>query len=224
MYLLFFILIALVGTSFVNLTGFRLTVNQTPWHPRHSYCDRCHRQLQRWQLIPVVGFIIQRGHCHNCQQPINPFMFINEVLIVVAIAWLTNYDLIHDVELLIFLLTLVFLATTDYYAQIIYSVALLPVFIMIPLTQSLWFQLDWPHLWIITGTLAFLTLLSHGCGGLGFGDVELIMIYLLILGPLKTAIVILVASLLMVGWWLVQSNCGRMPFFPALTIAILFMI
>lgn len=207
------------------LTGYRLTIGQSPWLPRHSYCDHCQKQLCWWQLIPLLSYIIQRGRCHFCQQVINPFIFCGELVIAIATYSLSNYQLLHDCELVLLLLTLIFLSTTDFYAQFIYCWSFLPLLLLIPLTQSCWFSFACSHIIILFITLLFLLTLSYGLGGLGSGDVELIIILLLIMGPCKTAIIILIASLLMLSWWLIKTNPGRrMPFLPALAIGIMFMV
>lgn len=225
MYLIFLIIISEIGTSFMMLTAYRLTVGQTPWYPRHSYCDNCQQQLHWWQLIPLLSFAIQRGRCYFCQQVISPFIFAGELVVAIATYKLANYQLLHDSELVVLLLTLIFLSTTDFYAQFIYCWGLLPLLLLIPLTQSCWFRLSWQDITILLVTLLFLITLSRGLGGLGDGDVELITILLLIMGPCKAAIIVLIASLLILGWWLIKANPGRrLPFFPALAIGILFMI
>lgn len=226
MYLTLLIIISEIGISFAMLTGYRLTIGQTPWQPSRSYCDYCHRQLDWWQLIPVIGFPIQRGRCHFCHHPISPFLWCGELAGAMAVYSLANYQLVHDLELVAFILSLVFLSTTDYYAQLIYCVALLPVCLLIPLTMSCWFHLSWQCLLIVLTTAGFLFILSNGLGGLGGGDVEFIMVVLLITGPLKVAMTVLVASVLMLIWWLSQgeSRQYRMPFFPALAIATCLMI
>ena len=225
LYLIFLIIISEIGTSFVMLTAFRLTIGQTPWLPRHSYCDNCHQQLHWWQLIPILGYVIQRGNCHFCRQVINPFIFGSELVIAVATSALANYHLLHDSELVLLLLTLAFLSTTDFYDQFIYCWGLLPLILLIPLTQSCWFRFSCYHVSILLVALLFLIMLSRGLGGLGSGDVELITILLLIMGPCQAAVIVLIASVLMLGWWLIKVHPGRqMPFFPALAVGILFVV
>ena len=73
--------------SFVTLCGQRQLNNQLPWSPKHSVCDNCHHPLSWWQLIPILGFIIQRGHCHWCDAKISPFFPLSELTIILVTAW-----------------------------------------------------------------------------------------------------------------------------------------
>ncbi len=40
----------------------------------HSFCPHCHAKIRPWHNIPVISWILLRGKCHDCQQPI-PFRY-----------------------------------------------------------------------------------------------------------------------------------------------------
>lgn len=45
--------------SFINTVIWRLLNQISLFDPQRSYCDSCHQQLIWWQLIPVIGWLIQ---------------------------------------------------------------------------------------------------------------------------------------------------------------------
>lgn len=46
--------------SFINTVIWRLLNQISLFDPQRSYCDSCHQQLIWWQLIPVIGWLIQK--------------------------------------------------------------------------------------------------------------------------------------------------------------------
>ncbi len=44
-----------------------------------SACPKCHTQLKRYQLIPLLSFIYQKGKCSHCKQSISWKYFILEL-------------------------------------------------------------------------------------------------------------------------------------------------
>lgn len=125
--------------SFVTLCGQRQLNNQLPWSPKHSVCDNCHHPLSWWQLIPILGFIIQRGHCHWCDAKISPFFPLSELTIILVTAWTFTSSWYHNLIFAIVILTLLYLSTTDFVSQVIYPIALiglLPLLLVLP-RQSL---------------------------------------------------------------------------------------
>ncbi len=55
--------IGLAIGSFLNVVAFRYPKNN--WGGR-SKCRSCRRQLRWFELVPLVSFIIQGGHCRRC--------------------------------------------------------------------------------------------------------------------------------------------------------------
>ena len=46
--------------SFINTIIWRLLNQISLFDPQRSYCNSCHQQLTWWQLIPVIGWLIQK--------------------------------------------------------------------------------------------------------------------------------------------------------------------
>jgi prepilin signal peptidase PulO-like enzyme (type II secretory pathway) len=56
--------------SFLNVVIWRLHT-QEGLVKKRSYCPKCKHQLKVVDLIPVVSFLLLRGRCRQCRQPID---------------------------------------------------------------------------------------------------------------------------------------------------------
>ena len=65
---LFFWIGASVG-SFLNVVAWRLPRARSVVRPPSS-CPRCGHRIRPWHNIPVLGWLILRGRCHDCGLPI----------------------------------------------------------------------------------------------------------------------------------------------------------
>jgi leader peptidase (prepilin peptidase)/N-methyltransferase len=55
--------------SFVNVVAYRLPRHESLVKPR-SRCPHCKKQIAGYDNIPVVSWILLRGHCRHCKAPI----------------------------------------------------------------------------------------------------------------------------------------------------------
>jgi len=88
----FTILIGLVVGSFLNCLIWRLYKDETIGG--RSYCPKCRQQIDWYDNIPVLSFLLLRGKCRHCQK---------------NISW--QYPLVEVITALLFLLT--FLANSQ---------------------------------------------------------------------------------------------------------------
>lgn len=44
-----------------------------------SKCEGCNNVLSWWELIPVIGYLINRGKCRHCEEPINRIYIMVEI-------------------------------------------------------------------------------------------------------------------------------------------------
>lgn len=79
---------AVVG-SFLNVMIVRLPANQSVLRPR-SHCPRCGTPIAWYDNVPVLSWIVLRGQCRHCHQPISaqyPLVEGGNALLWVGAAW-----------------------------------------------------------------------------------------------------------------------------------------
>lgn len=57
--------------SFLNVCIYRLPLGKSVVKPR-SACPRCEKSIPLYDNLPVLSWLILRGKCRNCKQPISP--------------------------------------------------------------------------------------------------------------------------------------------------------
>lgn len=78
--------------SFMTVVIARVPAKESLWHPR-SRCPRCDVEIRNRDNIPILGWILLRGRCHACGEPISveyPLTEAATALLVSAAAY--TYD------------------------------------------------------------------------------------------------------------------------------------
>ena len=65
--------------SFLNVCIYRLPLGQSVVSPR-SACPHCRDPIPLYHNLPVLSWLILRGKCRSCQQPISPRYLVIEIL------------------------------------------------------------------------------------------------------------------------------------------------
>ncbi len=73
-----FILGAVIG-SFLNVLIYRLPREESIVYPS-SHCPNCKKAIFWYDNIPIVSFILLRGRCRNCGNPISPRYLLVEFM------------------------------------------------------------------------------------------------------------------------------------------------
>jgi len=73
-------LFGLVFGSFLNVVIHRVPREQSIVFPS-SACPQCHAGIKPYDNIPVVSWLVLRGRCRNCQEPINARYAVVELLV-----------------------------------------------------------------------------------------------------------------------------------------------
>lgn len=205
-------------SSFTNLCAARLGVaGESPWSPARSYCPHCRHPLCWWQLIPILGFILQGGHCHFCRRRIPIYDTACELACGLFAGLLATPSLFHSFLVVVVIQALLFIASCDYYYQCLYPLSLaglLPLLLIIP-NWSPPATLTWL---IITTTLGLLTVMAVCLNWLGGGDVMFIAILFFAFGLEYTALIILISCLASLPFFIGQRQ-ARLPFLPFLCLA-----
>jgi prepilin signal peptidase PulO-like enzyme (type II secretory pathway) len=79
------LVLGLMLGSFINLAADRLPRGESLLAPR-SYCRSCRRVLNAVDLLPVVGYIVRRGRCASCREPIGVASPLTEAICGVLMA------------------------------------------------------------------------------------------------------------------------------------------
>lgn len=81
-------LLGLVIGSFLNVVIARVPADVSLL--RESQCPRCEASIRPWQNVPVLSWMLLRGRCAGCHQPISaryPLIELATALLFVATAW-----------------------------------------------------------------------------------------------------------------------------------------
>lgn len=175
---------AVVG-SFLNVVIHRLPRGESLVHPR-SRCPACSRQIAGYDNVPIVSWLVLRGRCRHCGEPISPRYPVVELLTALAFATVVLVRGFDD-DLI---LELPFVAGLIALAGIDLDHKLLPNKIVYPLAAygliaTLLVERDDLAEHVIAGTGAFAFLLVAVIAyprGMGMGDVKLAGVMGLYLG------------------------------------------
>lgn len=120
-----------VFASFLACMGWRMCQGESVLHGR-SHCDSCGHVLGAHDLIPIVSYIWNKGHCRYCGASISRVSFYGEILLAgsfVLAFW--RYSLSPALVLMLFFICILYLVSvTDIYEQIIPDSALLVAIIV----------------------------------------------------------------------------------------------
>ena len=64
-----FVLGLLFG-SFLNVCISRLPLHESLWSPR-SHCPNCQATIRWYDNVPLLSWVLLRGKCRDCKQPIS---------------------------------------------------------------------------------------------------------------------------------------------------------
>lgn len=175
------VLISLILSSFVCCSAQRYQQKQ---NTSYSICDNCYQPLALLDKIPLFSYLNLKGKCRFCLQPINPLIFICELigLMIGILFTIVNHTYIQFI--LVWVYFYIFLV--DYLYQMIPDRTILFLFILnIYQTQNLF---------ILIVICLILTLFVY-LKKFGFGDVKLIFVTGLSLSLFELNLVFLFSSL-----------------------------
>ena len=108
LYSILFFLFGSLFASFFQLLAYRLPNKETLFG--RSYCPNCHVDLRMIDVLPIFGYIINRGRCHFCHEKISLSYLLTEILggFLFTVAYLIigfEWELIVALVLILVLLT-----------------------------------------------------------------------------------------------------------------------
>ena len=230
-FLFFAALLGLVLGSFCNVCIWRYVSGESVVSPP-SHCPECGHRLRPWELIPLLSWLLLRGRCSHCRQPISwryPLVESLTALIAALLAWRFGPSPAFAALLLLscaFLIAsgidaLTFLLPDRYTLGTALPAFLCSVFLLgMPWLQSLAGGLIGAGVfWLVQAAFKRL----RGVDGLGFGDVKLMLPLGFLTGPWLLPLTVLAAGLSALAFALPSAflrgsdlRCLRVPFGPFL--------
>ena len=188
-----------------------------------STCPKCSTEIRWYQNIPVISWLILRGKCGSCQNPISIRYPLIELL--TALASLVIVSVFGPTLQMLFglLLTWILIALTfiDFDTQLLpdrYTLTLAALglginsyAIYISPTSAIWgYIIGFLCLWIVYYLFKIVT----GKEGMGYGDFKLLAALGAWMGPLMLPLIVLLSSLVgaIIGIILLKIRKENQPF------------
>ncbi len=188
-----------------------------------STCPKCSTEIRWYQNIPVISWLILRGKCGSCQNPISIRYPLIELL--TALASLVIVSVFGPTLQMLFglLLTWILIALTfiDFDTQLLpdrYTLTLAALglginsyAIYISPTSAIWgYIIGFLCLWIVYYLFKIIT----GKEGMGYGDFKLLAALGAWMGPLMLPLIVLLSSLVgaIIGIVLLKIRKENQPF------------
>lgn len=223
--------VGLAVGSFMTVVASRVPVKASIVHPR-SACPRCGTPIADRDNIPVLGWVMLRGRCRSCSQPISPVypaIELSTAVLVAAAWWVYAGDPWIAVPVSALLALLPAISVIDVQHQIIPNAIVYPALIVFPVylvvAAAFGARVDLAGavggFMLYGGVLFVIALISRG---MGMGDVKLAALIGVVLGGtgLSTVGVAAAAAIVLGGLGGVValvSGAGRkakIPFGPYL--------
>ncbi|MDI3257649.1 MAG: prepilin peptidase [Kyrpidia sp.] len=220
---------AVVG-SFLNVVAHRLPRGESVVFPP-SRCPRCGARIRARDLVPVLSWVLLRGRCRDCGEPIHwqyPVVEGITGLLWMGVAWRYGWSW-ETVLGLVFVSFLVVLSAIDLWEWILPDALTYPL-AAVALLGRAWIGPE-PWWWYAGGAalgagvllgLRWLSPLLFGKEGMGLGDVKL-MIGLGGMTGISGAVLILFGASVsgLIGGLILMAlkrldTSGRLPFGPFL--------
>jgi leader peptidase (prepilin peptidase)/N-methyltransferase len=200
-------LLGLVIGSFLNVCIFRIPRDLSVVRPR-SFCPSCEAPIAWYDNIPLLSFVLLRGRCRNCSEPIGASYLLVEVITAATfVAVVSTYGVsLPAAKWIIFECLLIILFWTDWQERILpdeftlggSALGLVLAFVVyVPglVGEILLKERGWRATSVSNAVLGalfaslpiwllgFLYEKVRGREGLGFGDVKLLLLIGMFLGP-----------------------------------------
>ena len=188
-----------------------------------STCPKCHSPIRWYQNIPVISWLILRGKCGTCQNPISiryPFIELLTMVcsLIVAVVFGATVQMLLGLLLTWVLITLTFI---DFDTQLLPDRFTLPLAalglgintfaIYTSPSSAIWgYLIGFLCLWIVY----YLFKLITGKEGMGYGDFKLLAALGAWMGPMMLPLIILLSSAVgaIIGIILMKMRGENQPF------------
>ncbi|RGP56190.1 prepilin peptidase [Pseudomonas abyssi] len=200
----------------------------------HSHCPKCKTEIKPWQNIPVISYLLLRGRCGNCKEPISlryPTIELLTAGLSMLVAWQMGFGL-ATAGMLVLTWALICLSMIDADTQLLPDIIVLPLLwlglilnsfgVYTDLNTALWGAVaGYLSLWSVYWLFKLVT----GKEGMGYGDFKLLAMLGAWGGWQVLPLTILLSSLVgaILGIIILKArganNSTPLPFGPYLAIA-----
>ncbi len=193
----FAMVVGLTIGSFLNVVVYRLPRGESLAVPG-SHCPRCGSAVRAYDNVPVLSWVMLRGRCRNCHEPISaryPLVELTSAVLAVAVV-LVKHTWAERALGLVLVAILIPVALIDYDERIIPNKITLPAALLAVILGLLLNPSGVPEQ-LIAGAAAGGFLLIFALiypQGMGMGDVKLAAVMGLYLGR-SVAVAIIVGTL-----------------------------
>ncbi len=183
--------------SFLNVVAYRLPRHESVVRPR-SRCPGCGTPVAPYDNIPIISYLLLRGHCRSCKEPISPrYPIVEALTAALCVGAVLTHESASGIVLSVTLILLIVpAALIDFEHRVIPNVITGPGAVLAVVLGTALDPAGEPAR-LIAGVAAggFLLLAALARpGGMGMGDVKLAGMMGLFLGP-SVAVAIFVALL-----------------------------
>ncbi len=217
-----FVLGAALG-SFANVLIHRLPRRESVVVPS-SHCPRCGAPIRPWDNVPVLSYLLLRGRCRYCLEPIAPRYLIVEIVAGALFAGLAaQYGVtLTAMRFAVLAFALVVVFFTDLEWNLVPNAVTYPGIAAGILLSAASGGLIPALLAAVGAGAVFLLIAVVSRGGMGGGDIKLAAMIGAFLGPAAAAVALFLAVAIGAGAGLVlialrlRTRKDTMPFGPAL--------
>lgn len=227
LYAIFIFMFGSLFTSFFHVLAVRIPKGETLLGKSH--CDHCDRQLRLIDVLPIIGFIINKGKCHNCQVNIGIKHLIYEIIggALFTLSFLL-YGFTIDFYILIILLSVLIIESIADIDQLIvidriWMIGIIPILLIRILNQEIWvYLLSSAILFILLLLIATLAKAYYKKDALGAGDVKLYIFIGLFLKFPEGVLSLFLASLfgLLYGIIFMKEKDKYLPLVPFISLSV----
>lgn len=188
-----------------------------------SHCPQCHHQLRWYHNIPLLSWLILKGRCANCQQPIGiryPFIELLTMFCSLTVAYVlgANLAMLAGLGLTWTLIALTFIDFDHQLLPDTYTIPLAVTGLLLnswnfytTAQQAIWgYLIGFLSLWLVYYGFKYCT----GKEGMGYGDFKLLAALGAWMGPIMLPLIILLSSSLgaIIGVILLKIHKESRPF------------
>ncbi|MDR0947577.1 MAG: prepilin peptidase [Ruminococcus sp.] len=120
-YIFAFVFGATIG-SFLNVCIYRLPKGES-LVKRNSHCMTCGAEIKRYDLIPILSWILLKGRCRNCGEPISPrYMIVESLTALCFLGVFIKFDVtfggfVYPILLCLFIASVIVVGFEDFDTQ-----------------------------------------------------------------------------------------------------------